>query len=626
MLEFRGLALRRGPRLLFQDADLCVHAGWKVGLTGANGSGKSSLLALIRGELEPDAGDCRLPAGWHIASVRQETPALATPAIDYVLEGHAEWHRLAQALENETDGATLAELHGRFEALGGYATRAQAARLLAGLGFSEADQGRPVAEFSGGWRMRLNLARALICPSDLLLLDEPTNHLDLDAVIWLEDWLLRYPGTLLLISHDRDFLDRICDHILHLEQQALRLYTGNYSAFEQVRAERLAQQQAAHERQQREIAHMQDFVRRFGAKASKARQAQSRLKALERMERILPAHADSPFHFRFPTPGKLANPLLELEDAAVGYDGAPVLEGLRLSLAPGARLGLLGRNGAGKSTLIRLLAGELEPLAGKRRTAPELRIGYFAQHQLEQLHGELSPLAHLQRLDRTAPEQALRDYLGGFGFSGDQAVEPVAPFSGGEKARLVLALLVYQRPALLLLDEPTNHLDLEMRLALELALQDYGGALVLVSHDRHLLRTVTDEFLLVDGGGARPFDGDLDDYRAWLQGNRGETAERKAATEGAGASRRDRRREAAAQRERLAPLKRSLREVEAELERLQERQAALEHSLADPALYEAGAKARLQEILLEKAETDRALEAAEARWLDLSEQLETSGP
>ena len=628
MLELRDVSLRRGPRLLFSGANLTLHSGQRVGVTGANGTGKSSLFALLRGELHADSGDCRLPADWTIAEVAQETPALETPAIDYVLRGDAERERLQAKLreaEQGNDGQRLAHLHAEFEAIDGYSAPSRAARLMHGLGF-KADQERlPVAQFSGGWRMRLNLAQALMCRSDLLLLDEPTNHLDLDAVLWLEDWLLRYPGMLLLISHDREFLDRCVGHILHIERAQVTLYTGNYSAFETRRAEQLAQQQSAFERQQREIAHIQHFIDRFKAKATKAKQAQSRMKALARMERITAAHADSPFQFEFPAPAKLPHPLLQLEQAAVGYNDSPILSGIDLSLAPGDRIGLLGPNGAGKSTLIKLLAGVIAPMRGERAPAPDLDIGYFAQHQLEQLQAASSPLLHLQRLAPRASEQSLRDFLGGFGFAGDRAESPVAPFSGGEKARLVLALLVYQAPNLLLLDEPTNHLDLEMRLALELALQDYPGAVVLVSHDRHLLRTVTDSFLLVAGGQAQDFDGDLDDYRRWLEQrardvdadpDTGDKAENSAV------ARRDRKRLEAEQRQRLQPLRNELRKLDEQLEKLHLHQSRLTDALGDAALYEADQKERLRNLLQEKAELDKALALTEERWLELSEALE----
>ncbi len=628
MLELRDVSLRRGPRLLFSAATLTLHAGQRVGVTGANGTGKSSLFALLRGELHADAGECRVPAHWTLAQVAQETPALEVPALDYVLRGDAELERLNTELrdaERDHDGAHIAQLHARLETIDGYTAPSRAARLMHGLGFTADQERLPVAQFSGGWRMRLNLAQALMCRSDLLLLDEPTNHLDLDAVLWLEDWLTRYPGTLLLISHDREFLDRTVQHILHIERERVTLYTGNYSDFETRRAEQLAQQQAAYARQQREIAHIQHFIDRFKAKASKAKQAQSRMKALARMERIAAAHADSPFQFEFPLPAKLPHPLLQLENVAVGYADRTILSEVNLSLAPGDRLGLLGPNGAGKSTLIKLLAGAIAAQSGKRLPAPDLDVGYFAQHQLEQLDAAASPLLHLQRLNPRASEQSLRDFLGGFGFAGERADSPVAPFSGGEKARLVLAMLVYQAPNLLLLDEPTNHLDLEMRLALELALQDYPGAVVLVSHDRHLLRTVTDRFLLVAAGRAEPFDGDLDDYRRWLEQRERETTSRDTESEdkahSAGA-RRDRKRQEAEQRQRLQPLRNELKKLDAQLEKLQTRQAELVAALGDGMLYEAPRKDRLQKLLTEKAELDRELSATEERWLEISEIIE----
>ena len=519
MIHLRDMTLARGARPLIEQADLQLHDGWRVGLVGANGSGKSSLLALLRGELQPELGDCVVPDGWRIATVLQETPALPRPAIEYVLDGDAQLrdveHRLADA-QNAHEGERISELHARLEAIDGYAARARAAALMAGLGFGNDDLERPVSDFSGGWRMRLNLARALIARAELLLLDEPTNHLDLDAIVWLERWLAQYPGTLVVISHDREFLDGCVTHIAHIAGQRLKLYTGDYSAFEEQRAAQLALQQAMHDKQKREIAHMTRFVERFRAKASKARQAQSRVKALARMERIAPAHVDTPFDFEFAEPERAPDPLLAIEEATAGYGDKVVLSGIDLSLRPGARLGLLGRNGAGKSTLMKLLAGELEPLRGRRFCGQGLEIGYFAQHQLEQLQPDQSPLQHLVELDPRQREQELRNYLGGFDFRGEMADAPVGRFSGGEKSRLVLALLVRHRPNLLLLDEPTNHLDLEMRHALTRALSGFEGSLVLVSHDRALLKTVCDEFWLVSDGQAGPFDGDLDDYLAWL--------------------------------------------------------------------------------------------------------------
>ena len=490
-----------------------------------------------------------------------------------------------------------------------------------------------MAEFSGGWRVRLNLARALMCRSDLLLLDEPTNHLDLDAVLWLEQWLRAYPGTLLLISHDRDVLDDVADHIAHIEQRRIALYSGNYAAFEEQRAARLALQQAAYEKQQQEIAHLESFITRFRAKATKARQAQSRIKALERMERIAAAHVDSPFAFGFAAPERLPNPLLSIDKVAAGYGEQQVLEGLNLIIHPGTRLGLLGPNGAGKSTLIKLLAGVLPPLAGRITVGQGLTIGYFAQHQLEQLRPDWSALRHLQQVDERASDQSLRNFIGGFGFAGDRALDPVAPFSGGEKARLALALLIWQRPNLLLLDEPTNHLDLDMRHALTLALQDYQGALVVVSHDRHLLRTVTDEFLLVAAGRAQSFDGDLDDYRDWLNErqrtiNR-DTAprENRGAENGNGATnRREQKRLDAERRQQLAikrrPLEQRVRTLEQRMEKLHTVQRNLETTLADPASYDDTNKDRLKEWLLRKAEVDKEVAKIESEWLDAQEALE----
>ncbi|MEJ1354489.1 MAG: ATP-binding cassette domain-containing protein [Candidatus Sedimenticola sp. (ex Thyasira tokunagai)] len=627
MLKFDHLSLRRGTRQLFADACFTIHPGQRAGLTGANGTGKSSLFALIRDQLHADGGDFYRPRDWVIAHVAQETPSDDRPAIDYVLDGDEELREVEQALveaEEGHQGERVAELHGRLENIGGYTARSRAARLIHGLGFKPGEEEHPVSSFSGGWRMRLNLAQALMCRSDLLLLDEPTNHLDLDAVIWLEQWLKAYSGTLLLISHDRDFLDAVTTHIAHIEQESVTLYSGNYSAFERTRAERLANQQAAFEKQQREVAHIRSYVDRFRAKATKARQAQSRLKALERMELIAPAHIDSPFHFAFKPPEKSPNPLLRLEKMDAGYGDIRIIEQLNLGLSPGDRIGLLGPNGAGKSTLIKLMAGTLKPQEGERETAQDLKTGYFAQHQLDQLRPDQTPLEHLARLDRKASEQSLRNFVGGFGFSGERAESPVAPFSGGEKARLVLALLVYQRPNLLLLDEPTNHLDLEMRHALSQALQEYEGAMVLVSHDRHLLRTTCDQLLLVNDGNVAEFKGDLDDYPRWLaERERYSTttsdAEEK---EHSATARKDRKRQEAERRRQLQPLRNKLKKLEQQLERLSDSQAVLEKTLAEAEIYEERNRARLKELLTEKSGVDRNLIETEESWLLASEELE----
>jgi ATP-binding cassette subfamily F protein 3 len=626
MINFKSVALRRGQRLLFENASFTIHQGQKVGITGANGTGKSSLFELLLGTLHPEAGELSMPPGLEIAHVAQETPAIERSALDYVVDGDHELRQIeaeVRAAEAGNDGVRLAHAHARFEAVGGYAAAARAGKLLHGLGFAPGDELRTVAEFSGGWRMRLNVAQALMCRSDLLLLDEPTNHLDLDAVIWLQEWLASYPGTLLLISHDRDFLDDLTGHILHIEHQGITLYTGNYSAFETRRAEILAQQQSSYERQQREIAHVRSFVDRFRAQATKARQVQSRLKALDRMALIAQAQADSPFEFSFLDPEKLPSPLLKLDGAAAGYGDRPILADAKLLINPGDRIGLLGPNGAGKSTLVKLLAGALPVLAGERLAAQDLKVGYFAQHQLEQLRPEDSPLQHLQKLAPKAAEKDLRNFLGGFGFRGDQALDPVAPFSGGEKSRLALALLIYQRPNLLLLDEPTNHLDLNARDALSLALQDYQGALVLVSHDRYLLRTVADDFVLVADGQLEAFSGDLDDYRQWLSSRRAarETVEE---ARPQAASRKEQRRSDAERRKQLRPLRLVLDKAEATLERLGADKRRLEARLADPDVYSAESKSALQSLLLEKAGVEKALAEAETAWLMASEALEAA--
>src|SRR5689334_20851979 len=517
MLRITSLVLARGTKRLFDNASLTLHDRHKAALVGANGSGKSSLFAAIRGELHPDAGTIDRPPRWTLAHVAQETPAVPTPAIDYVLDGDTELRDIERALEvSGHDGAKLAEMHHRYEEIGGYGAKARAATLLAGLGFSEMQQAQPVETFSGGWRMRLNLAQALMCRSDLLLLDEPTNHLDLDAIIWLEDWLRRYPGTLIVISHDRDFLDGVVKAIVHIDQKKLRRYTGDYSSFETQRAQAVVLAQAQIEKQTRERAHLQSFIDRFRAKATKARQAQSRMKMLAKMEDLAPLHVAAPFSFEFRDPERSPDPLLVLEDVEAGYPAKRVLSAVTLSLRANERIGLLGVNGAGKSTLVKTIAGVLPVLGGSATFNKGLEIGYFAQHQVEMLRDDESPLWHLRRMAPQAREQDLRNYLGSFNFPGDMATDPVANFSGGEKARLALALIVWQRPNLLLLDEPTNHLDLETREALTVALAQFEGTLVLVSHDRHLLRATTEKLLIVANRTLAEFDGDLDDYRDWL--------------------------------------------------------------------------------------------------------------
>ncbi|MGA3156886.1 MAG: ATP-binding cassette domain-containing protein [Steroidobacteraceae bacterium] len=598
MISFRNLSLRRGTRILFAQATFSLFRAEKIGIVGANGTGKSSLLALIRGELTPDAGEFELPRNLVLASVAQEIDADARPALEFVLDGDAQLRDLQRRLagaEALDDGEQIAHLHADLEAIGGYTAAARAAQLLAGLGFAPGDERRAVAEFSGGWRVRLALAQALMCRSDVLLLDEPTNHLDLDAVVWLEDWLRLYPGTLLVISHDREFLDHVVARIVSIDGDAISVYTGNYSDFEIQRAARLAERAAAFVRQQREIAHVQDFVRRFRAAASKARQAQSRIKWLERLERIAPAHVDSPFQFAFLEPSRLPRPLLSIDRGIAGYESSVILRDLGISILPGDRIALLGRNGAGKSTMMRTLAGVTPLLEGNRMAAADLNIGYFAQHQLEQLEGGETPLWHLKR-------------------------------HGG--SALAMATEAEQR-SFLGLDEPTNHLDLEMRHALAMALQDFTGAIVLVSHDRYLLRGVADLLWLVADGKAEPFEGDLDDYERWLRSaapgrsSPQAVAERSTArsNEGRDAGR-VRKRLEAEERARVAPLRAELQRREHQISQLGTRSAALEARLSDPELYATADHSVLTQLLAEQADVRRQLSEAEEAWLTAGEALE----
>ncbi|MFL1523740.1 ribosomal protection-like ABC-F family protein [Pseudomonas sp. O230] len=627
MIRLQNLTLQRGPQRLLEDAELTLHAGHKAGLIGANGAGKSSLFALIRGELHPDSGDCFLPADWRIAHMRQEIETLERLAVDYVLDGDLrlrEVQRDLAAAEAAHDGAAQARLHSELDSADGYTADARARKLLAGLGFTNEQMDRPVGDFSGGWRMRLNLAQALMCPSDLLLLDEPTNHLDLDAIIWLEEWLKSYPGTLLLISHDRDFLDAVVDHVAHVDQRKITLYRGGYSAFERARAERLAQQQQAYEKQQAQRAHMESYIARFKAQATKARQAQSRIKALERMEELSAAHVDSPFDFVFRESTKISSPLIDLSDARLGYGDKAVLEKVKLQLTPGARIGLLGPNGAGKSTLIKNLAGELSPLAGRLTRGENTVVGYFAQHQLDSLDSKASPLLHLQRLAPTEREQTLRDFLGGFDFRGARIDEPVLNFSGGEKARLALALIAWERPNLLLLDEPTNHLDLEMRLALTMALQEFSGAVLVVSHDRHLLKSTTDNFYLVADGKVEEFDGDLEDYARWLVDYRQRNAPvSNTPVNPDKTDKKAQRQAAAALRQQLAPHKREADKLEAELGKLHEKLAKIDTSLGDSDIYEPARKNDLRDLLAEQARLKVREAELEEAWMEALELLES---
>ncbi|WP_339780961.1 ATP-binding cassette domain-containing protein [uncultured Marinobacter sp.] len=654
MLTITDLSLQRGGVWLLDSVALTVQSGQRVAIVGANGAGKSSLFQLLLGQLAPEQGSVSLPGGCRIAHMAQEVEATERSARDFVLDGDLDLRRLERELQHAEargDDNAVAHIHGELDVHEAWSAARRAESLLRGLGFQNGDASRPVSAFSGGWRIRLNLAQALMRPSDLLLLDEPTNHLDLDACLWLENWLRRYDGTLLFISHDRDFMDRVATHVVHFDRQKLELYTGNYSAFEGQRSERLAQQQAGFERQQARIVEIQRFIDRFKAQATKARQAQSRVKSLERMEKIAPAHIDSPFSFEFPMADKVSNPLLSIRHGQAGHGESVILNNINLTLLPGSRIGLLGPNGAGKSTLMDALLGQGDEgatstlLTGERTCGDHLAIGYFAQHQLESLDLDASPFLHLQRLSPRASEQSVRNFLGGFDFHGDEALSPIRSFSGGEKARVALAVIAWQKPNLLLLDEPTNHLDLEMRQALTMALQNFEGAIVVVSHDRHLLRNTVDEFWLVNDGRVVEYQGDLEDYERWLADRRkddieapkrqaagaGNADNSSAATEsdaGAGIGesaedRKARKRAEAALRQKLSPYRKRQTVLEKQMESLHETLSSLESELADPGIYGDESKNRLKELLGKQADAKARLEDTEAEWLDVSETVET---
>ena len=633
MIIFSNLSLKRGQTELLENASATINPKQKVGLVGKNGCGKSSLFALLKKELTPEGGEVNYPANWRVSWVNQETPALDISAIDYVIQGDREYCRLQQELEqaNEcNDGNAIARIHGQLEMLDAWTIQSRAASLLHGLGFSQEETTQPVKAFSGGWRMRLNLAQALLCPSDLLLLDEPTNHLDLDAVIWLERWLVQYQGTLVLISHDRDFLDPIVTKILHIENQKLNEYTGDYSSFEVQRATKLAQQTAMYRQQQQKISHLQKYIDRFKAKATKAKQAQSRMKALERMELIAPAYVDNPFTFEFRPPQSLPNPLVMIEQASAGYgsgeSAVEILSKIKLNLVPGSRIGLLGKNGAGKSTLIKLLAGELTALSGTVQLAKGVQLGYFAQHQLDTLRADESALWHMQKLAPEQTEQQVRDYLGSFAFHGDKVNQAVKSFSGGEKARLVLALIVWQRPNLLLLDEPTNHLDLDMRQALTEALVDYEGSLVVVSHDRHLLRNTVEEFYLVHDKKVEEFKGDLEDYQKWLSEQNSspenKVSEKVGDNENSVQNRKEQKRREAELRQQTAPLRKKITQLEEKMNKFSSELANIENQLADAELYNAENKEKLTALLAQQVDVKKALDDVETEWMTAQEELE----
>ena len=627
MLELQHITLSRNGVNLIENADARIHPGQRVGLTGRNGSGKSTLLALLRHEIDADSGDYRLPPDWRIASVAQETPSLPDSALDYVLAGHAPYQAALAAItaaEQSGDGHAIARAHDQFAACDGYAQPARAAELLDGLGFPPDEQHRAVASYSGGWRMRLNLARALIAPAELLLLDEPTNHLDLDAIIWLQDYLKTHPATQIIIAHDREFLDALCTRILHIENRQLQSYTGNYSDYERQNYEQRLQADAQYQKQARQRAHLQSYIDRFRAKATKARQAQSRLKALEKLDAAPPPPPEADYQLAFQPAENHPNPALIAQKARLGYGDKTILQEITLRIAADARIGILGRNGAGKSTLMKALAGELAPLSGSIEAHKNTRIGYFTQHQLDALRGEHDALWHLQRILPQESEQQHRNRLGGYGFHGDKASAPVGQYSGGEKARLALALIIAQRPNLLLLDEPTNHLDLAMRDALTLARQNYDGAMLIISHDRSLLRVACDEFRLVADGKLQPFDGDLEDYHRYLNASRQATDNTAATPANSGDSRQEQKRREAEQRQRLRPLKQA---VEAQEKTIAKLEAALEQhkaALADPALYEAENKEKLKETLAAQSDAQKALDAAEAAWMEAAEALQAA--
>ena len=637
MITITNLRLQRGQKVLLESANARVDIGQRVGVIGRNGTGKSSLFALLRGELHGDAGDVSIPSNWVIAHVAQEMPETEMSALDYVLEGDEELMRLKAELkiaEEQNDGVAIAHCHSELARIDAYSAPARAGQLLNGLGFAQSLQGNPVNSFSGGWRMRLNLARALMCRSDLLLLDEPTNHLDLDTVLWLEQYLKSHPATQLIISHDRDFLDTLCTHIIEVAQQTLTSYKGNYTQFERIRGERLAQQQALYAQQQRHIAHLQSYIDRFRAKATKARQAQSRIKALDRLELVAAAHLDSPFTFEFAELHDLPNHLMQTDGIQLGYGDKTLLDKVAFSIQSHDRIGLLGMNGAGKSTLIKALAQELTPLSGSITTAQNLRIGYFSQQHLDTLREDESPLWHMQRLAPNENVQVLRNFLGGFHFQGDRVIERITNFSGGEKARLALALLIWQKPHLLLLDEPTNHLDLDMRHALTVALQQFNGALIVVSHDRSLLANCVDDFWLVANGTVKPFDGDLEDYRAWCakswqlyQHDKNQAnAQESLAESQSNVNKREARQQATQNRIALAnaqkPLKQQLAKLEKTLHSAQTEHSELQNWLASESAYAPEHKDSLAEKVRRTSELSAQIEALEEEWLLLHEQLE----
>jgi len=635
MIKFDQITLQRGSQPLIEAADLTLHSGQRYGLVGRNGAGKTSLFKLLLGQLQLDSGQLTWPPTMRMAHMAQELGGVKRTTLDHVLDGDQALRQAESAIAKAEAAhyeQALVHVYASYDHAGGYTAVNRAQQLLQGLGFPEQDWSQPVGSFSGGWRVRLNLAQALMCPSDLLLLDEPTNHLDLDATMWLESWLQKYQGTLLLVSHDRDFLDQVVDVIVHLDHKKLTSYRGNYAAFERQKAERMAQQQVMYAKQQTEIAHIESFIRRFKAKASKAKQAQGRVKALQRMEKIAPAYADSPFTFRFPEFERTSSTLLDLDQVSIGYE-QPILHA-NMTLLHDSRYALLGPNGAGKSSLIKTLVGDLNPLSGSITQGEHLKVGYFAQHQLEALDLDANGILHLQRLKPKASEQELRNFLGGFGWQGERVFEPVKHFSGGEKVRLALAMIALQKPNLLLLDEPTNHLDLEARHALTMALQAYEGALVVISHDRHLLRQVVDQYWLVANGKVKEFEGDLQDYQAQVQSlalaqakNKIEAKRAKPQTGNnellTTLERKELKRQQAEHRKQLSPLKKSIAKLEKDIDTWQAKLDLLETELAQPNLYQSDNKATLRDLLSQQAHASEQHEVCEEQWLEQQDRLES---